>query len=42
LRLGFPSLLAPQSNQRGIVIAHDDPGVGAAYEAATIDKSVRI
>ena len=32
LRLGLAAFLPPQSQQGGFVIAHDDPGVGAADE----------
>ena len=34
LRLGLAPLLPPQADQGGFVVSHDDPGVGAADEAA--------
>ena len=36
LRLDFAALLPPQPQQGGFIIAHDDPGVGAADERAAI------
>ena len=36
LRLDLAALLAPQAEQGGFVVAHDDPGVGAAKKGATI------
>jgi len=38
LRLGLAALLPPQPNQRGLVLPHNDPGVGAADEAVTFLK----
>jgi transposase len=34
LGLDFAALLAPEAEQGGLVVAHDDPGVGAADEVA--------
>ena len=34
LRLDLAALFPPQPQQGGLVIAHDDPGVGAADKAA--------
>src|ERR1019366_3823392 len=34
LRLGLPALFPPEAEQGGLVVAHDDPGVGAADEVA--------
>ena len=36
LRLDLAALLAPQPQQRRLIVAHDDPGVRAADEGATI------
>ena len=36
LRLDLAALLPPQPDERGLVIAHDDPGVRAADERTTI------
>ena len=36
LRLSFSSLLPPQSDQRPLVAAHDDPGIGAPDEPPAI------
>ena len=36
LRLGLAALLPPEAEEGGFVVAHDDPGVGAADEAAPI------
>ena len=36
LRLDLAALLAPEPEQGGLVVAHDDPGVRAANEGATI------
>jgi len=38
LRLDFAALLAPQPNEIGLIIAHDDPGIGAADEGAAITR----
>ena len=35
LRLGLAPFLPPEAEQGGLVVAHDDPGVGAADEATT-------
>src|SRR6516162_1635243 len=40
LRLGLAALLPPQPQQRRLVVAHDDPGIGATDEAAAIAKCV--
>ena len=34
-RLGLAPFLAPEAEQSGLVVPHDDPGVGAADEATT-------
>ncbi len=34
LRLGLAPFLPPEAEEGGLVAAHDDPGVGAADEAA--------
>ena len=39
LRLGLAALFLPQPDQRRLVRAHDDPGVGAADEAAAVDAT---
>jgi hypothetical protein len=36
LRLGLATFLAPEAHQGGLVVAHDDPGVGATDEISTI------
>jgi hypothetical protein len=36
LRLGFAPFLAPEASEGGFIVAHDDPGVGAADEAPTV------
>ena len=36
-RLDFAPLLAPQADQGGFIVAHDDPGVRAADEAPPIE-----
>ena len=36
--LDLPSLLAPQPNQPGLVVAHDDPGVRAAKKKRRADE----
>jgi hypothetical protein len=36
LRLGLAPFLAPQVDQGGLIVAHDDPGVRAADEGAPI------
>src|SRR5262245_36047080 len=36
LRLGLAPFLAPQADQSGLIITHDDPGVRAADERASI------
>ena len=36
LRLGLAPFLAPQADQGGFIVAHDDPGVGAADEEAPV------
>jgi hypothetical protein len=36
LRLDFTAFLAPKREQSALIIAHDDPGVGAADEIAPI------
>ena len=35
-RLDFAALLAPQPDQGGLVVAHDDPGVRAADKGAAV------
>jgi len=37
LRLGLAPFLAPQADQSGIIVAHDDPGVRAAEEATSTE-----
>jgi hypothetical protein len=39
-RLGLATLLAPQAQQSGFIIAHDDPGVRAADERLSILHAV--
>ena len=39
LRLGLAPFLAPEADQGGFIVAHDDPGVGAANKAASICQS---
>jgi hypothetical protein len=34
LRLYFPTLFPPEPDEVGFIIAHDDPGVGAADKIA--------
>jgi len=36
LRLDFAALFPPQAEQRGLIVAHDDPGIGAADELAAV------
>ena len=36
LRLDFAALLAPEAEQRGLIIAHDGPGIRTTDEAASI------
>ena len=36
LRLGLAPFLAPEADQGGFIVAHDDPGVGAADERAAL------
>jgi len=36
LRLGLASFFAPQADQGGLVVAHDDSGVRAPYERAAV------
>ena len=36
LRLDLAAFLAPQPQQGGLIIAHDDPGVRAADEVAAV------
>ena len=38
LRLDLAALLAPEAQQGGLVVAHDDPGVRAADEAAPVEE----
>jgi hypothetical protein len=38
LRLNFTPLFAPEPEQRGFVVAHDDPGVRAADESAAVGR----
>ena len=38
LRLDLAAFLPPQPHQGDLVIAHDDPGIGAADEGAAIRK----
>ena len=38
LRLGLAPLLAPQADQGGFIVAHDDPGVRAADEAPPANR----
>ena len=40
LRLDLASFLPPQPHQGDLVIAHDDPGVGAADEGAAVSICV--
>jgi hypothetical protein len=40
LRLDLASFLAPQAEQGGFIVAHNDPGVGAANKAASICRIV--
>ena len=35
LRFDFAPFLSPEAEQGGFVVAHDDPGIGAADEAPT-------
>ena len=37
LRLDLAALLAPQPDQGGLVVAHDDPGIRAADERAAVN-----
>ena len=39
LRLDLAALLAPEPEEGGLVVAHDDPGIGAADEVATIRQN---
>jgi hypothetical protein len=36
LRADFPPLLAPESNESGLVVSHDDAGIGASDEALPV------
>jgi len=38
LGLDLAALLAPQPNEIGLIIAHDDPCIGAADEGAAIPR----
>ena len=38
LRLDLAAFLPPQPHQRRFIIAHDDPGVGAADEVTTVGR----
>ena len=43
LRLDLAALLPPEAEQGGFVVAHDDPGVRAADEVATLQaKQLRV
>jgi hypothetical protein len=39
LRLGLAALLPPQPQQSRFVVPHDDPGVGAANEIASVGRT---
>jgi hypothetical protein len=36
LRLGFAPFLLPEADEGVFIIAHDDPGVGAAYQGMAV------
>ena len=36
LWLGLTPLFAPQPNQRGLVVAHDDPGIRSAQSVTSV------
>jgi hypothetical protein len=36
LRPGFAPFLLPEADEGGLIVAHDDPGVGAADEVTAI------
>jgi hypothetical protein len=42
LRLEFAAFLAPESNERRLVRAHDDPSVGAADKGSTLGKFAKL
>ena len=39
LRLDLAALFPPQAEQRGLVIAHNDPGIRAAYKPSSRSAS---
>src|SRR5499433_4510942 len=39
LRLGLAPFLPPQSDQSGLIIAHDDPGIRTADEEASVQSN---
>ena len=42
LRLGLASFLAPEADQGGLIVAHDDPGIRAADERTALDKFAKL
>jgi hypothetical protein len=42
LRLNLAPFLAPEPDESGFIVAHDDPGVGATDEALTLRCSANI
>ena len=38
LRLDFAPFLPPEAGEGGLIVAHDDAGIGAADEAASIGR----
>src|SRR5437773_2283098 len=40
--LGLTPFLPPQADQGGFIAAHDDPGIGSAYEASSTPINRRI
>jgi hypothetical protein len=41
LRLGLPPFLAPEADQGGFIVAHDDASVGSAHETSAIEPLQR-
>src|SRR3954447_10188353 len=38
LRFGFAALLTPEAEEKLFIVAHNDAGIGAADEAAPVDR----
>ena len=40
-RFGFAALLSPEAKKGGLIVAHDDPSIGAADEVAAVSAVPR-